>query len=941
MRWLAALYTLLWCFPAFAGVVWVPAPPLAGDGTTQTAVRFYVDDGQKIRIKADSGKTGPAVAGPDGVWTVPFTPPRVSSAGTVTFKVTAGGAESTFEVPVVPPFSGSLSLAFDPPVLPSSGTAVVKIEPQGSSRVATTGRRFLLVASAGTLEAVTPAGNGTWVARYTPPKGLTAPLSVVFGAADAAAPDQVYGSAVLPVSVKRSVSFDVQPGSSNVLKVGGRQYGPLTAAPSGKVAFDVDLDPREPKGDLRSVNPDTSKVDKEVDLPVTASTALAFLPLPATVPAQADLAVPVRLVVIGSDGEAKTAGTAVKLTASAGSVTTPVLERDGWTATFTPPSAAGEVTLTAEVDGVKAERKLTLIASVPTVTLTAADIGKTATSFSVTARVKDAQGTGVVGKPPVLTAQGATASGSAKDNKDGSYTFPFKVSSSTKSVRVFAAPNVAVSSMPTARLVAWPASPIVAANGTDVVTITVVTVDAFGIPVPNVDLKVGAPRGDGSVPPTAKTDARGMARIPFTAGKAPGVASVRLEGAGLVTEVPLFQAKDGAGAMLPTGGSPADEAQVAKWQSAAAELKVLREGVVPPSGPPALVAISTVPPYTTPGAAILVNIRVTDNAGVGVGGKKLAITASPATVGQITDNRDGTYTVPLQLAAGQDGPIAITVGADSATGTLSLPTLAMVGSQPQATAGGPAPRNTGGGTATGGGSGARLPKAAASNAEWAKVRLGGGLINARGSYVMESDAGAQLLGAADYATPGAGFWGVGAELVWLPLQQSWGGLGLDVRGRGQLEWFNVGENPYVNVQRDAILAVRYRKGLVSVLSVEGTLGAHYTTGVLFRYADAGRTQAELLNFPLFGVRAGALLSFETDDLYGSLEIAETFVPFPIDTHAELMLDWRVSDSGTTVRFGGGWDYRTMTYEAEGDGETGTASVTQNQFTIRVGAGQIF
>lgn len=940
MRWLAALLTLFCSLPAFAGVVWVPSPPLVGDGATQGTVRFYVDDGQKIRVKVDSGKSSSPVPSPDGVWTVAYTPPRVTTIGTIPFKITIGGAEETIEVPVVPPLAGSVNLTFDPPVLPSTGTATIRIEPEGTSPIAGNNRRFLLVASAGTVEAVMPAGNNAWVARYTPPKGLTAPLAVVFGAADAAAPDKVYGAAVLPVTVKRSVSFDVQAGSSNVLKVGGRQYGPIAAAPNGKVAFDVELDPREPKGDLRSVNTDTSKVDKEVDLPITASTAVAFLPLPANVPAQADLQVPVRFVAFGSDGREKTAGAQVKLTASAGTIGTPVLERDGWLATFTPPTAPGEVTLSVEVDGVKAERKLKVIGSVPTVTLTAPDIGKTATSFSVTARVKDAQGTGVVGKPPVLVAEGASSGGSARDNKDGTYTFPFKVSSSTGRVRVFAAPAVEVSAMPPARLVAWPASPTVAANGTEVVTVTVVAVDAYGVPVPNVDLKLGAPRGDGAVPPTAKTDGRGMARIPFTAGKTAGVASVRVEGAGLVTEVPLFQTKDGIAALLPTGGSPAEEAAVAKWQGAAAELKVLREGVVPPSGPPAVVALTTVPPYTTPGAAILLTIRVSDSAGVGVGGKKLAISAPPATVGQITDNRDGTYSVPLQLPAGQDGPIAVTVGADAVTGTLSLPTLAQVGAMP-ASAAGPA-RATGGSpvAATGSGGTARVQRAPVV-AQWAKLRLGGGLVNARGTYAQESDGGAQLLGSAGYATPGAGFWGLGAELVYLPLQASWGGLGLDVRGRGQLEWFNVGDDPYINIQRDAIVGARYRRGIGGIASFEATLGAHYTTGVLFRYADAGRTQANLLNFPLFGVRLGALLSLESDKFYGSLEIAETFAPFPVDTHAEAQVDYIVTDTGTAVRFGGAWDYRTMTYAAEGGGDTGTASVDQQQFSIKVGVAQVW
>jgi hypothetical protein len=947
VRWLIALFTFTWCLPAFAGVVWVPSPPLLGDGMTASTVRFYVDDGARLKIKADTGKLGPAVAGADGVWTLPFTPPRVSAPGTVSFKVTAGGTETTLEVPVVPVFSGSLDLTFDPPVLPSTGTALVKITPEGSTPVATEGRGFLISASVGTVDAVTSAGNGTWVARYTPPKGLAAPVSVVFAAADAAAPDRVQGSAVLPVTVKRSVSFDVKPGSSNVLKVGARSYGPLVAAPSGKVAFDIDLDPREATGDLRSVNTDTSKEDRQAPLPIGATTAIAFSPLPASVPAQADLSVPLRLVVIGPDGEPKADAT-VKLSVSRGTVTPATWDREIFSATFTPPTTPGEVVLTAEVDGAKAERRIKIVGTVPTVTLVSdpADIAKAGTSFTVVARVKDAQGTGVVGAPPALTAEGATLSGTPKDNKDGSYTFTYKVATSTTRVRVYAAPPVETSAMPAARLVVWPAASTLGANGTDTVTVTVLAVDAFGLPVPNVALKLGAPRGDGSVPPTAKTDARGMARVAFTAGRTPGLVSVRVEGAGLVTEVPLFQAKDGVGPMLPTGGTVAEEALVAKWKAAAPELKIVREGVVPPAGPPATVQITTIPPYTTPGAAILLNIRVMDAAGMGAGGKRLSITASPAVVGQITDNRDGTYAVPLQLPAGQDGPVQVTVGVESATGSVVLPTLAMLGSQPAAQQ--PVSKSGGGSKApTTGGASSRAPRtpaapAAPADVEWAKLRFGGGLLNARGSYSMTSDAGAQLLGVASFATPGAGFFGLALEGVYLPLQQSWGGLGVDVRARSQLEWFSIGDSPYINVQRDAIIAARYRRSLTGMLSAEGSLGFHYTTGVLFRYSDVARTDAELLNFPLYGARLGALLSIESDRIYGSFEFAETFAPFPIDTHAELLLDVRVNDGGTTLRAGGSWDYRTMTYAADGsEGDSGLAKVTQNQFTIRLGAGQVF
>ncbi|MFN7145253.1 MAG: hypothetical protein ACK4YP_15880, partial [Myxococcota bacterium] len=296
---------------------------------------------------------------------------------------------------------------------------------------------------------------------------------------------------------------------------------------------------------------------------------------------------------------------------------------------------------------------------------------------------------------------------------------------------------------------------------------------------------------------------------------------------------------------------------------------------------------------------------------------------------------------------GTDGPLTVTVGADSATSTTTLPTLAQVGAASGGASGAPQRQPVSGGAQGGGGGGAggpvkaKTPRAAPTPGEWERLRLGVGLLNARGSYSMESDAGAQLLGNAAFATPGAGFWGLGAELVWMPLQQPWGGLGLDVRARGQLEWFNVADSPYVNVQRDAIVGARYRRGLGGLFSFEGSLAAHYTTGVLFRYSDAARSDAELLNFPLVGARLGAILSLESDRVYATLEAAETFAPFPIDPHAEATVDWRLGNTETTLRVGGAWDYRTMTYAADGEGETGTASVEQNQFTIKVGAGRIF
>ncbi len=116
--------------------------------------------------------------------------------------------------------------------------------------------------------------------------------------------------------------------------------------------------------------------------------------------------------------------------------------------------------------------------------------------------------------------------------------------------------------------------------------------------------------------------------------------------------------------------------------------------------------------------------------------------------------------------------------------------------------------------------------------------------------------------------------------------------------------------------------------------MQGGLGAHYTTGVLFRYADAAKTDAELLNFPLVGGRLAVAALLDTDVVDARLELAETFVPTPVVSHAGLRIDIPVQDD-LAVRIGGDMDWKHLRF-ASSTG-SGTATTTQSEPIVVVGA----
>ncbi len=583
-----------------AGSYVPPVTPIIGDGKAAATFQVLTDDpSARFKVKLDKGKIA-SVTPIAGGALVEFIPPAVTERTAIAVTVQVRGATSedlAATIDVVPAFGGGFDVTTDPPVVAAGQTASVKIRPTSHSPQADDRRRWRVSVSAGQISEAMPAGDGTWVARYTPPAAKD-PQVIAIGVVDAAAPWDVVGQGVVGVSVTRSVTFDAPPDSNNVLSVNGREYGPTKASSAGKVSFDVPLSPGQKKAKLSSVAADGTKKESNVEMPFPTAGGVAIGALPDKAPAGSKL--PIWLFCRTAD-LAPCPGHSAGVNTLTGSFepTTLVslgLERTTWTL----PSA-GTASFTYAMDQQRAAAAVTTTAPLATVSL-AADpptlpAGKK--DFTVIARVKDPKGTAVVGRPPELVASGATAVGKPKDNGDGSYSFAFKLSGTEATVRGAPA-SLAATGLPPQRLVVWTDRPTVYADGTSKLDVMVVAEDALGMPVPNVDLTIGVPVGDGSLAPTAKTGGDGVARLSYRVGSKPGAVGIVVEAQGLKAATSLWQAAVGQAAPDVHTVGPADyRATVDRWRQTLPSITVQAAT----AAQPAVVAAATPPPTMTVSAA--------------------------------------------------------------------------------------------------------------------------------------------------------------------------------------------------------------------------------------------------------------------------------------------------------------------------------------------------
>jgi hypothetical protein len=527
---------------------------LAADGSPIVGMKA------KIELKGAEGAYETTDLG-GGIYGFTITPDRVESAGgvAITLKgklVTKESVSRTWMFPVAPPRNHPVAAAASPATMTVGVDATASVgftlsggDPRDLARV-----KLVTAASVGTLANLTDLGSGQFSGLYTPPAGAGAHVALIT-AVDAADPGRTYGAVAIPLSAKLDQAVTAKAGASVVVKVGGRDFGPVPADTKGRAKVPVVVPPGVTSGTLVTVI-NGAATESPLPLSVPEGRRIALFPTAAGLPSDARVQVPVRAFVVTPDGKPDE-GANVEFTASAGSFTAAKHEGGGiYVATYTPPAGnvATAVALGAKLAGASAvqvdSRKVPLVPTRPTgVALTAEPpvLPAGAPSLAVVARPTGPDGAALAGRTLAFTANGAKLA-EVKDLKNGDYRATFTPTGKGP-VEVTAAVGTPASGNPLAQVLVVPALSRLLPDGLSSTQITIATVDEFGHPVPNIPVDLRLVTGDGSIPPSVTTNANGVAQVYYTAGRKPGLVGLEAVYLDRVGGTSFYQAP--AGISLP------------------------------------------------------------------------------------------------------------------------------------------------------------------------------------------------------------------------------------------------------------------------------------------------------------------------------------------------------------------------------------------------------
>lgn len=574
------------------------APPVPADGSTASLVHLacaVCAPGGKVVVKSKQAEILQTTL-QDGLLTVELTPLAAAEPGAVTLQVR--GVTSR----------GKLNAKVDVPTAPVAGrieitTSAAAVEP-GDSPVTLTFRpppstqnpaaaRYAVRASRGSVGPVTVAKDGTATAQWTPPKAARAPQRVVVGVVDLARPHDRFGATSIAVRVRTNLSYDVAPDSSNVLVLGDERVGPVQASPSGAVAFDVPLPPDLGSAVLETTTRQGDTSQTTVELPLGGGATHLVLPTPALLSADSRVPVPVTVVALQRDGSPATAPPSLE--ASRGSLGTPRPGRDAgvFVADWTAPMQTGTVEFTASQGDRRDTWQARLVESVPIVTLTVDPdpLPHDATRFTIAAGVGSPPESLARADLPRIESSTGKASGRARGSQ-GDWTLPMRIGAGDPGPTVQVVGPTPASDQPLAELLAWSAPP---ARPGDPAPVTVVALDAAGLPVTELPLQLAVPTGSGSLPPSATTDVSGVALLRYDLGDDATPSTLTISAGGHTLPLAILPGNQPA----PAAGPQARRERLARWQQVAPLVHVQRKGapaVAVVAAPPAPAAAPTPAP---------------------------------------------------------------------------------------------------------------------------------------------------------------------------------------------------------------------------------------------------------------------------------------------------------------------------------------------------------
>ncbi|GDX79621.1 hypothetical protein LBMAG42_14320 [Deltaproteobacteria bacterium] len=677
----------------------IPATGVVGDGATQSDLYVLALDangapiaGLSLKPAVSAGTVGALTDAGGGLYRLAYTAPKVDAKAAVTLtlkgKIGKEAVQKTWNVNVAPARSHQLTAAANPPrmTLGQDRSATLSFNLAGGDRQALSGVDLVITASTGTIENVTNLGGGQFTALYTAP-ALNYPHVAMVTVADKRDPSRTFGSLAIPMWGKVDFPVTVAPNALVMIKLGDQQFGPIQSDAQGRARVPILVPPGAQVAELIAIGADKKSTSVPLDLKVPEAKRISLVPTAAALPGDSRVQVPIHAVVVMGDGKPDLAAQVV-FTTTGGTITAAKHEGNGvYTSMFTPPTgaSAAQATITAALADKPAIQTAAISVNLVSVRPSKVDLTAeptllpaTAEGFKVYAKVSGPDGVGLGARTITFGAAGARLKGDVKDLRNGDYQAVFTTSGNGP-VELTATVASPVTGNPMSRLLLVPSRTRLNNDGVSSSMITVVSVDEFGYPVPNVAVTLKLTSGDGLLPQQATTNSEGLAQVFYTAGRKPGLVGIEAAAGDLVAAGGLAQVPENlALPSVPVAGSRIDAGLVAEWDKALAEVHLDREGMSGGVAAPALTtsvgaaratraALTSDPATISPGGTVKLLVNLTDEAGQGVAGQKLDFLTSAGTVGTVTDMGGGKYSAAFTVPANASGDIKVSVATQDGT----------------------------------------------------------------------------------------------------------------------------------------------------------------------------------------------------------------------------------------------------------------------------------